>query len=1525
MIDKKTIIGKMILTLWTVSVGMPLSAKDFIWFDGKEAVRCYVPKNVDSVVKIAAEMFSADMQAVTGMKAMAAKQEKDAVIKIVELDKASSATKSALRKQGIPVDEVSQKIDGFHISIKGNQIVIIGANGRGAAYGLLELSRKAGVSPWVWWGDVVPEKKQRLVIDDGFATLQGASVEYRGIFINDEDWSLRPWSYGNFEKADFGTIGPRTYKKIFQLLLRLRANAIWPGMHTGTKAFFNIPGAKAVADSCGIALGSSHCEPLLRNNLDEWDESKRGRFNYITNKAQVQDYWIERLKEVKGSKGGNLLTIGMRGIHDGSMEGVKTMQEKFDGLQQVINDQQELIRRYLGDPSKQPQVFIPYKEVLDIYNKGLKVPDYVTLMWCDDNYGYMTRLSDTDEQKRSGGGGVYYHLSYWGRPHDYLWLATTQPGLIYNEMKAAYDHNVRKMWLVNVHDPKVAGYDLELFLDMAWNINSVKSNTINAHYQAWLCRQFGENVGRKLFPVMQKFYKLCGERRPEFMGWSQVEMDKKLYDRGLTPVKNSEFSTTAFGNEMDRYLDRYAGIASSVKSLSGEVRSELKDAYFAAIEYPVLAAEAHARKILWAQKARSFANGSTREDMIANNAKIYHAVAQSQQAYQEIRDLTAYYNDKMADGKWQRSMNMRPRDLPVFAAPNVPTLLNDEQVKEWLQKPYDTQAHPLQSDGVIAHNACDYQKATDGVETVQMLGHSMNAVAVPKDGSLEYGFETTQEGDAMLRVALIPTQPNDKGDLRFSVSVDGAEPTVYSLKEPFRSERWKLNVLRGQAVRELKLAGLKAGKHSLVIKALDNHVIIDQWMVDYDWNRKFYLFPVASHKVSTPISQMEKLDRGVVALPAADKGIFVSWRLLGTDGKNVCFDVERDGKVIAHHLKLTNYTDRKGSAASSYRIITYQDEPRMDAPAEREVSKAVKPWDDLYRSLPINRPAGGVTPDGKSYEYTPNDCSVGDVDGDGEYEIILKWDPSNAHDNSHDGYTGDVIFDCYKLDGTQLWRINLGRNIRAGAHYTQFLVYDFDGDGKAEMVCKTSAGSVDAKGRFVSDAATDEGIRELDNHADYRNSRGRILTGPELLTVFNGETGKAMHTIWYQPNRAFGTGKQVEEGEHLENGFPAYSSVWGDKANYGNRGERYLAGVAFLEGADKKPSAVMCRGYYTRSYLWAVDFDGKELKTKWLHASITPNDWKVTDADGKILKEAHGCKATAYAQGAHSLAVGDVDGDGCDEITYGSAAINHDGTLLYSTGLGHGDAQHLADLDPDRPGLEYYMVHEEYPYGSDLRDARTGEILFRTLDKDDTGRGVAADIDAQHRGYEYWCSDAPVVRDIKGKSVSAESSLSSQKNHDADLFRSNEKTSFRAVSRMPAMNFRIYWDGDLQDELLANGRPPHFPPYLQKWNGSEAVALPLSNGKQLYGMGNSVSCNWSKATPNLQADLFGDWREEVIYWDESDASHLNIFTTNIPTEYRVPTLMHDHIYRMGVAWQNVGYNQPPHLGYYLPDHAERIK
>ena len=735
---------------------MGVQAAEIVWFDGQQPITYCVPKKVEPVVKVALELWKSDMQQVTGLEP-------------VMID--ASNAKIVLRQ--------SRKLpeDGFRISVKNGQIIIEGSNGRGMAYGLLELSRMAGVSPWVWWGDVVPEKKARLTMDEDFVTEQSPSVAYRGIFLNDEDWSLRPWSYLNYEPGDKGHIGPKTYKKIFQLLLRLRANAIWPAMHTGTTAFFKIPGAKAMADSCGIVIGTSHCEPLLRNNVDEWDVKQRGAFNYKTNREQVQQYWIERLQEVSQSKD-NMFTIGMRGIHDGSMEGYKTTQEKLEGLQKVIDDQQELLHKYIGAPEKQMQVFVPYKEVLELYQKGLKVPDYVTLMWCDDNYGYMTRLSNAEEQQRQGGGGVYYHLSYWGRPHDYLWLTTTQPGLIYNEMREAYDHNVRKLWIVNVHDPKVAGYDLELFLDMAWNIDCVSGETLNNHLKSWLCRQFGNQAGERLFPVMHEFYRLCGERRPEFMGYTQVELDKKKYNRGLSPV--SEVPLTP--QEAAARLEAFEQLKADVISIRPHVRQNLADAFFAAIEYPVFATAAMNRKIL------------------SNSVE-------SHRAYEEIQALTKRYNE-MNGGKWRYLMDAAPRQLPVF-----------EDVHASLMK---------QGDVSSFINACDYAEASEGVKTIQMLGHSMNAVALPKDGRLVYRFEVEKAGDFTLQTALIPTQPNDNGDLRYSVSIDGGEPTVFSLKEPFRSEEWKQNVLRGQALREQRVH-LSAGQHTLTIRALDAHIVFDQF------------------------------------------------------------------------------------------------------------------------------------------------------------------------------------------------------------------------------------------------------------------------------------------------------------------------------------------------------------------------------------------------------------------------------------------------------------------------------------------------------------------------------------------------------------------------------------------------------------------------------------------------------------------------------------------------------------------------
>ena len=806
---KTFIIGS--LMMFAMSSMMAQTADELVWYDGENAVAYSVQTDVDPVVKVALEMFSEDMSAVTGRKAIAAKKGK---LRIVELDKASKKIIKELSRKNVPLEEIMSSCDGFHISVDDGNVLIVGKNGRGTAYGILEMSRIAGVSPWIWWGDLVPERKSRLAINRNIAVSQGASVEYRGIFINDEDWSIRRWS----EKGQKGLIGRDIYKKVFQLLMRLRANAIWPAMHEGTVSFFNTPGAKDVADSCGIAVGSSHCEPLLRSNTGEWDVKERGAFNYFTNRDNVQRYWTERLDEVKNSAGGNLFTIGMRGIHDGSMEGAKTIEQKFDGLQRVINDQQELIAKHIGEPASQTQIFIPYKEVLQIYEKGLKVPEYVTLMWCDDNYGYLTRLSNDEEQKRIGGAGIYYHLSYWGRPHDYLWLTTTQPGLIYNEMRTAYDHNARKLWIVNVHDPKVAGYGLELFLDMAWNINCVSESSIEEHYGRWLCRQFGEEAGKLLFPAMKEFYKLCGQRRPEFMGWTQVELDKKKYNRGLSPIRDTEFSLA----ELDAYLQRYATTASEVKRLEGIIPARLKDAYFAAIEYPVLAANAHARKLLLAQKARQTQDTD--------------AARLSAEAYEEIKTLTERYNNELAGGKWKNLMSMNPRNLPVFGMPDTAYMNDTSDVSVTPNLSVTPNEHEY-----ISRNANEYSSASEGCKAIQMLGHSMNAVSIPKGGTLDFFFNTSTSGDAVMKIALIPTQPNDNDDIRFSASIDGGEERVFSLKEPFRSERWKLNVLRGQAVREINLDGLAAGKHSLRIKALDNHIIMDQWNVDFNKKRKIYL------------------------------------------------------------------------------------------------------------------------------------------------------------------------------------------------------------------------------------------------------------------------------------------------------------------------------------------------------------------------------------------------------------------------------------------------------------------------------------------------------------------------------------------------------------------------------------------------------------------------------------------------------------------------------------------------------------
>ena len=695
-----------------------------------------------------------------------------------------------INETGIDLSALKNKKQAFLLTVsQDGKLVVAGSDSHGTAYGILEISRLLGVSPWEWWADVTPEKRETFRLSSKFRELQSPSVEYRGIFINDEDWGLMPWGNQTYEPSDVkGEIGPRTNERIFELLLRLRANTYWPAMHECTLPFFLTKGNREMAKKYGIFVGASHCEPMACNAAGEWSRRGKGVYDYVNNSPAVYKFWEDRVKEVAGQE--ILYTLGMRGVHDGKMQGAKTVEEQKAVLDRVPADQRGLLEKYVNKEVTQvPQVFIPYKEVLDIYHAGLQVPEDVTLMWCDDNYGYIRHFPTAVERARKGGNGVYYHVSYWGRPHDYLWLGTMSPSLIYQQMKLAYDQGIQKMWILNVGDIKPAEYQIELFMDMAWNLDKVSSEGVTVHLKHWLERDLGTSCAKAVLPVMQEHYRLAHIRKPEFMGNTREEENNPIY----RVVKDLPWSE----REINERLNAYDELSETVEKAASKVPVDRQSAYFELVKYPVQAAAQMNRKLLYAQLARH-----DKVDWEKSDA-----------AYDSIAALTQHYNS-LENGKWNRMMDFKPRKLPVFnrverKAAAAPMIADRKAACQW--------------------NGADAKKGNAVV--CEGLGYEGKAAEIRKGDALTFYFGNLKTDLLEVDIRLLPNHPVQGDKLRISVSLDGAEPEVIAYETEGRSEEWKENVLRNQAIRKIVLPVSGKKSHQLVIKALDEGVILDQIML----------------------------------------------------------------------------------------------------------------------------------------------------------------------------------------------------------------------------------------------------------------------------------------------------------------------------------------------------------------------------------------------------------------------------------------------------------------------------------------------------------------------------------------------------------------------------------------------------------------------------------------------------------------------------------------------------------------------
>lgn len=760
-------------------------------FRSQTDLNVLISPNEAEVVQTALDIFAKDYHNVFGGKVI---QSSDGQVVIGTVGHNSDAEKMI---DWETVEYLRMHEEGFVMQAKNGKLYILGSDKRGTAYGILELSRVIGISPWEWWADSTVEKKKEVRLEDGLNWFEYPSVTRRGIFLNDEDWGLTPWSYKTNEPSDIkGQIGPNTHARIFELLLRLRANTFWPAMHDCSVAFYLTPGNKEMADKYGIFVGTSHCEPMVRNTNAEWKQwaAKLGSgaspvYDYVNNRENVLKFWEERVKELAGSD--NIYTLGIRGVHDSKMLGANTLQEQKDAITNVLKDQRNMIAQFVNPNMEEvSQVFIPYKEVLDVYNMGLEVPEDVTLMWCDDNYGYIRHFPTTEEAARKGGNGVYYHISYWGRPHDYLWLATNHPAQIYTQMKLAYDKGAKDMWVLNVGDIKPAEYLIELFLDMAWNIDAIENSSegLDQHLFNWLKREFGNKNAEELLPVMKEYYRLAYIRKPEFMGNTRTEEKDPAYSV-VTDLPWSE-------KEIRQRLNEYKVIEDKVKKISASIAPEKHNSWFQLIEYPVRGASEMNKKHLYGQLARHGKESWTLSDA----------------AYDEIVLLTEQYNN-IENGKWRYIMDFQPRKLPVYdrvphSTATVPLVQNEEPLYLFNGTAYTA----YEGDKPLAHG----------------LGYQQEAISLPLNSTVSYPFETTSTDSIWVEVSLAPNHPVAGSTIRYAISIDKEEAQVVDYRTEGRSEEWKENVLRNQAIRTTAHGTKQPGKHVLSITAMDEGVVIDQ-------------------------------------------------------------------------------------------------------------------------------------------------------------------------------------------------------------------------------------------------------------------------------------------------------------------------------------------------------------------------------------------------------------------------------------------------------------------------------------------------------------------------------------------------------------------------------------------------------------------------------------------------------------------------------------------------------------------------